>query len=61
MKPPKKHVGIWIRVSTEAQAQGERPEYHQKRADYYLRLISVGKKVPKIGRFSWPDSIISAG
>ena len=27
-----KAVGIWIRVSTEDQAQGESPEHHEKRA-----------------------------
>lgn len=31
----KKHVGIWIRVSTEDQAKGESPEHHEKRAQYY--------------------------
>jgi site-specific DNA recombinase len=31
----KKSVGIWIRVSTEVQAQGESPEHHEKRARYY--------------------------
>ncbi len=31
----KKHVGIWIRVSTEDQARGESPEHHEKRARYY--------------------------
>jgi site-specific DNA recombinase len=31
----KKNVGIWIRVSTEDQAQGESPEHHEKRARYY--------------------------
>jgi site-specific DNA recombinase len=30
-----KHVGIWIRVSTEDQARGESPEHHEKRARYY--------------------------
>lgn len=30
-----KLVGIWIRVSTEDQAQGESPEHHEKRARYY--------------------------
>ena len=30
-----KNVGIWIRVSTEDQAQGESPEHHEKRAEYY--------------------------
>src|SRR5436309_5858558 len=30
-----KHVGIWIRVSTEDQAKGESPEHHEKRARYY--------------------------
>jgi len=28
-------VGIWIRVSTEDQAQGESPEHHEKRAREY--------------------------
>ncbi len=31
----KKIVGIWIRVSTEDQAQGESPEHHEKRARLY--------------------------
>ncbi len=30
-----KHVGIWIRVSTEDQAKGESPEHHEKRARAY--------------------------
>jgi len=30
-----KPVGIWIRVSTEDQTKGERPEHHEKRARYY--------------------------
>lgn len=30
-----KAVGIWIRVSTEDQAQGESPEHHEKRASLY--------------------------
>ncbi len=30
-----KPVGIWIRVSTEDQAQGDSPEHHEKRARYY--------------------------
>jgi site-specific DNA recombinase len=31
----KKPVGIWIRVSTEDQAQGDSPEHHEKRARMY--------------------------
>ncbi len=31
----KKAVGVWIRVSTEDQAQGESPEHHRKRAEMY--------------------------
>jgi len=31
----KKIVGIWIRVSTEDQAQGEAPEHHEERARWY--------------------------
>lgn len=30
-----KRVGIWIRVSTEEQAEGESPEHHEKRAHFY--------------------------
>lgn len=30
-----KQVGIWIRVSTEDQAQGDSPEHHEKRARLY--------------------------
>ena len=30
-----KHVGIWIRVSTEDQVKSESPEHHEKRARYY--------------------------
>jgi site-specific DNA recombinase len=30
-----KHVGVWIRVSTEDQAQGDSPEHHEKRARAY--------------------------
>jgi site-specific DNA recombinase len=38
--PPKnsaepKHVGIWIRVSTEDQVKGESPEHHERRARLY--------------------------
>ncbi len=32
---PQKPVGIWIRVSTEDQAQGESPAHHEKRARLY--------------------------
>src|ERR1017187_1494904 len=35
VEPETKSVGIWIRVSTEDQAQGESPEHHEKRARYY--------------------------
>jgi len=38
-----KRVGIWIRVSTEDQAQGDSPEHHEKRARYYAE--SKGWKV----------------
>ena len=33
-----KHVGIWIRVSTEDQAKGESPEHHEKRARAYAEV-----------------------
>lgn len=31
----RKYVGIWIRVSTEDQAQGDSPEHHERRARLY--------------------------
>src|SRR5437016_2852945 len=34
-KAQAKHVGIWIRVSTEDQAHGESPEQHERRARHY--------------------------
>ena len=30
-----KQVGVWIRVSTEDQAQGDSPEHHERRARAY--------------------------
>jgi site-specific DNA recombinase len=41
-----KHVGIWIRVSTEDQAKGDSPEHHEQRARYYAdakgwRVVTV--------------------
>src|SRR5437773_875709 len=33
-----KAVGIWIRVSTEDQAQGESPQHHEQRAREYARF-----------------------
>lgn len=41
-----KSVGIWIRVSTEDQAQGESPEHHEKRAEFYA--LAKGWKVTEI-------------
>jgi len=35
---PMKHVGIWIRVSTEDQAQGDSPKHHEERAREYARF-----------------------
>jgi len=34
---PAKPVGIWIRVSTEDQAQGESPQHHEERAREYAK------------------------
>src|SRR5208282_3480430 len=34
----KKRVGIWIRVSTEDQAQGESPQHHEARAREYAKF-----------------------
>jgi hypothetical protein len=31
----RKSVGIWIRVSTEDQAEGDGPEHHERRARFY--------------------------
>ena len=31
----KKRVGVWIRVSTDMQMEGESPEHHEKRGRYY--------------------------
>ena len=31
----KKRVGIWVRVSTDIQVEGESPEHHEKRGQYY--------------------------
>ena len=36
---PMKPIGIWIRVSTEDQAQGESPEHHEERARAYAKLM----------------------
>jgi site-specific DNA recombinase len=35
MNQPKR-VGIWIRVSTDMQVQGDSPEHHEQRARYYV-------------------------
>jgi len=32
---PQKSIGIWIRVSTEDQAQGDSPQHHEVRARHY--------------------------
>lgn len=36
--PSTKNVGIWIRVSTEDQAQGDSPEHHEQRAREYAKF-----------------------
>lgn len=41
-----KHVGIWVRVSTEDQARGESPEHHEKRARFYAE--AKGWKVAEL-------------
>src|SRR5258707_12880440 len=35
LQPPQKTVGIWIRVSTEDQAQGDSPQHHEIRGRHY--------------------------
>ena len=42
----KKQVGIWIRVSTEDQAQGDSPEHHEYRAKMYTE--SKGWEVAEV-------------
>ena len=37
-KSDTKHVGIWIRVSTEDQAKGESPQHHEHRARAYAEI-----------------------
>jgi len=34
----KKRVGIWVRVSTDRQVEGDSPEHHEQRARYYAEL-----------------------
>jgi len=34
----KKEVGIWVRVSTEDQKQGESPQHHEERARMYAKI-----------------------
>ena len=41
-----KHIGIWIRVSTEDAAQGESPEHHEHRARAYA--VSKGWHVSEV-------------
>jgi site-specific DNA recombinase len=43
-----KHVGIWVRVSTEDQAHGESPEHHEKHGRFYAE--SRNWKVIKVYR-----------
>lgn len=43
-----KHIGIWIRVSTEDQVQGESPVHHERRARLYGE--AKGWKVTKVYR-----------
>src|SRR6185503_13734695 len=43
-----KRVGIWIRVSTEDQAQGDSPQHHEHRARYYCE--SKGWNVVEVYR-----------
>lgn len=38
MRNEPKNVGIWIRVSTEDQAKGESPKYHEERARQYAQV-----------------------
>ena len=35
---PKKRVGVWIRVSTQDQAEGDGPEHHEQRARDYAKF-----------------------
>lgn len=52
-----RRVGIWIRVSTEMQAQGDSPEHHEKRAREYA--TSRGWDVVEVYRLSGVSGAIS--
>ncbi len=43
-----KHIGIWIRVSTDQQVKEESPEHHEQRARYYTK--SKGWQVIEVYR-----------
>lgn len=45
-----KRIGVWIRVSTEDQAQGESPEHHETRARYYAE--AKGWKIVEVYNLS---------
>jgi hypothetical protein len=45
-KAKSKHVGIWIRVSTEDQAHGESPEHHERRAQFYAEGVESQRGLP---------------
>ena len=42
-----KPVGIWIRVSTDDQAQGDSPEHHERRAPMFSRARVVAGRSRK--------------
>lgn len=45
---PVRRIGIWIRVSTEEQAEGDSPEHHEARARFYAQ--SKGWQVVEVYR-----------
>jgi site-specific DNA recombinase len=59
----KKPIGIWIRVSTEEQAQGESPQHHELRARHYAaaRDWEVYDLAGVSGKYSQRTNVRSLG
>ena len=61
-----KPVGIWIRVSTEDQANGDSPEHHKIRAEHYAAakggIVSMGRSLAQeLGKHGIRVNTISPG
>ena len=48
-KESEKRVGLWIRVSTEEQAQGDSPEHHELRGKMYAERLDRCRGLPHGG------------